>query len=538
MGIEQAASGQQAAVIANLSAAEGVDQVLRSEIEREVEKGKAAKREEGVLKQALNGKNAKLGTQILAKLTAKLSQTLPAETILDNLQQDYQDVISPQKDTGTDWFELKSPDYEYYLPKHQRQKQNAGQNAESQGKDDGNAPATRQAVREYIGAYTQMLVSGGAEQKKKANQMENRLLQDKGMSAKELQGIKVQAANSVRSEILKQVKREYLKQLVTSAKTVEGIVARKSLNKVFDFAFFNEEIGGYDFGGKDGHLQGAVDRATKETGDELKGFVQEKLTQALTKRNTGGETKEVEKEIDELLKLGEKIGFNLNAYLKNLPKLKDDLGMLPVLYFDDNTAGTGANGGSNQERHSYQYTVEEEKEVLTDKLRGLICFRAVHGDIRTVLTTQFKMMKTKNGLIRLGVQNFDEIETQGRAMAKFRLFEMLREAFEERATYAKLSGSAWTMTEKKIKTIIRNLEKLGIVLSKIELDSIQDKANEKMYREAEHELSLVNAAIGIRGEIKFFTTKRKKLTEVLVRLAEESGFAKPGDELGLVKEAV
>jgi hypothetical protein len=226
------------------------------------------------------------------------------------------------------------------------------------------------------------------------------------------------------------------------------------------------------------------------------------------------------------------MGFDLQNFLNNIPKLKDNLGLNPLISFE--VAGSAANANmdnNNRDNHRYQYTPDEEKEILTDKLRAIYLRRAMYGDMRTVLETQFKMIKMKNGLIRLGVKNFDEVETEGKALAKVKLFEMLREAFEERATYAKLSGEAWKMTERKIKTVLKNLERLGVALSQTELDLLRDKANERMLREAEHELTLINTAIEAKGEIAYLTSKRMMAEQIIERVANESGFQAPGHEI-------
>ncbi len=123
-------------------------------------------------------------------------------------------------------------------------------------------------------------------------------------------------------------------------------------------------------------------------------------------------------------------------------------------------------------------------------------------------------------------------------LAKVKLYGMLKEAFEERATYAKLSGEAWKMTEKKIKTVLKNLEKLGIQFTQGELDSLIDKANAKMLEEAEHEYAMVQASIDAHGEKAYLTQKRTLLREIMDRVTEESGFKSPGAELAAtIKEA-
>ncbi|MGB9613105.1 MAG: hypothetical protein ACPL4K_02875 [Candidatus Margulisiibacteriota bacterium] len=535
MGLEQL-NQQQLAVASNLSATQNIDQVLRSEFERKTDTDNATKIEESAIKKALEGKTGKLGIEIIANLASKLAQTLPTTQILSNLKEEYGFLLENKEETIDDAVMIKTPGEQ--IAKVQKQKQNLNSNSgfnSSEGEENlPQRPTTD--IKEYIGAYSQMLINGGSEAKKKIEKLENQLLEEKGVSLKDLQNVKHQVANAVRSEILQQIKQAYLKQVLAKGKSLEWLISKKEAQNFIDFAFLNDRLGGYDFGGYEEHLQGAVDRVRDETHRELKDFVEHKLTEKVMQKAMGKEGKEIEKDIEDLLKLGQKIGFEVQEFVAKIPKLKEDLGLNPVIDFDYVAADT--NLDNDRRGHRYQYTPEEEKEVLTDKLRALYLRRAVYGDMRTVLETQFKMIKLKNGLIRLGVKNFDEIENQGKALAKVKLFEMLREAFEERATYAKLAGEAWKMTERKIKTILKNLENIGVSLSQAELDYVRDKANEKMYREAEHELSLIETAILTKGEIPYLTSKRKMVLEIMERLAKESGLQKPQSMLKLtVKEA-
>jgi len=532
MGLEQL-NNQQMAVASNLSATEGLNQVLRSELERKTDSDNKAKIEESALKKALDGKKGNLGNEIVAKLATKLAQTLPKEKILNNLKE-YDFLLNPREDSAADLVDINNPVTR--LVKQQKQNQQNQQSGSNAQEGEEAAQKPESGVREYIGAYSQMLVNGGQEAKKKLEQMENQLLNERGVSVKDLQGVKAQVANTVRSEILQQIKQAFLKQALAKGKSLEHLVAQKEVNNFIDYAFMNKKLGGYNFGGLHGNLQGAVDKVKADTCHELRDYVEDAITNQVMKKAMGEEGKEIEQEIENLLKLGKKVGFDLDSFLKKIPKLKDDLGLNPVLDFQYVQPDTDMDNDGRG--HKYQYTPEEEKEVLTDKLRALYLKRALYGDIRTVLETQFKMIKTRNGLIKLGVKNFDQVEAEGKALAKLKLYEMLKESFEERATYAKLSGEAWKMTERKIKTVLKNLERLGVKLSDSELDQVRDKANEKMYREAEHELNLINTAIEAKGEIAYYTSKRKKAIQILERLAQETGFQAPGHEIELsVKEA-
>jgi len=521
-------NNQQLAVAANMSATQNLDSLVRSKMDSRTNAEETTKLDESALKKALDGKQGQVGVQILAGLAAKMAKNLPTSQILDNLREDYKFVLDGREESANDSVDLKSPTGQYIS---KARKQNLGQNSQgSSGR--GDEQQNRQAdVKEYIGAYSQMLLTGGQEIKRLADNLERQLISERGVSVKDVQGIKTQVATAVRQEILTQIKQSFLKNLLTKEKSFDSVVSRKELDNFMSAAFFNDNIGGYDFGGgPDQHLQGAVDRVRDETKEELREFIKDELTDKIMKKAMGNESRELGKEIEDLLKLGQKVGFDVMEVLAKIPDMKENLGLNPVIEYEYAGAGADMNNDSRQ-GHRYQYTKDEEKEIMTDKLRAIYMRRAMQGDLRAVLETQFKMIKTKNGLIKLGVSNFEQFKKEGEALAKYRLYEMLKEAFEERATYAKLSGEAWNMTERKIKTVLKNMERLGADLSQTELDTIRDRANEKMHREAEHELSLINMAIQLQGEMKYLTTKRKLVLGILERLAQESGLQAPGDEL-------
>jgi hypothetical protein len=534
MGIEQASS-QQMAVAQNQAMSQNIDQIVKSEFERKTDTDNSSRIDESAIKKALEGKSSDVGTQILAKLAAKLAQTLPTGQILENLNQNFEGMFNAQEEPQNDMLDLRTADYQAgKSTTKQKQNQQQGGSA-SPLADEGNVKQDVQnSLRQYVGAYSQMLVSGGGEAKKKIEKMENRLMEEKGVSLKDLQGVKVQVANNVRTEVLKQIKHAFLKQVLTKEKTLDGITAKREVAGFIDFAFMNDELGGYDFGGLDGHLQGAVDKMKAETFKELKDFVRDELNEKVMQKAMGKEDKNIEKDIDSLLKLGAKVGLDMQEFVSHIPKMKDDLGLNLIINYEEVPVDANSNmgsGSSDQGRHQYNYSQEEEKEILSDKLRAIYLKQALYGGMRTVLESQFRMIKLKNGLIKLGVSNFDQVEKEGKALAKVKLYEMLKEGFEERATYAKLSGEAWNMTERKIKTVLKNLENLGVKFSRSELDNIRDKANEKMFREAESELTMIETAIEAKGEIPFLTSKRKMVQDILKRNAAESGLQMPQTEV-------
>jgi len=537
MGLEQV-NQQQLGVAANLAAANNLDQVLRSELEAKTETDNSAKVKETILQKVLKGKTPRLEIEILTNLMTKLAKPLNLpQKILGNLEKEYDFVLNAKEENMEDLIDIRSPITRVAKPKGQQQRQGAESGFSSNGGQEGSEGNEKSDVKEYIQAYSQMLVSGGSEVKKTIKHLEQNLLDESGFTLKELHDVKKQTANAVRSELLHHIKHAYLKEIVSQSKSVEWLLANKEKQEIIDFAANNHRVGGRSFGGQHKHLGGALQHAANETGAELKGFIDEELSNCLVRKGLGEEGEAIEKEIETLVKLGTKVGYDMLGFIKKAPDLKEHLGLNQVITIEYGFADSSMDNNS-QQRQSFQYTPEEEKEVLTDKMRALFMKRALHGDIRTVLETQFKMIKTKNGLIKLGVVNFDEIEAEGSSLAKVKLFAMLQEAFEERATYAKLSGPAHQMTERKIKTILRNLEKLGTIMTDQELNQIRDHANAKMYEVAEHELNLIQTAIGVHGEMKYLTSKRKLAQEILRRVRAESSLQIPEHKIKLdIQEA-
>lgn len=529
MGLDQV-SQQQAAVLGNMASSANVEQMIKAEFERQLDTDNSSKVQESSIKKAIEGKSPRLGIEMVANLVNKMAQNVNLQgKLLGNMEKEFNFIFESSQENKQDVIDLSSAISR--APKlGGGNSQNQGSSSE-QNPEDGQKPNAPEkvAVQEYVGAYSQMLVTGGGETKKKLEQIENHLMQEGGMSIKDLQQIKTRVATSVRFEIIQQVKRNYLNQILSKGRSIESLIASRQTQDVVNFAFSNHRIGGYDFGGLDGNLQGAVNQAQSDVHADMVDFVNDELTRAITKKSMGEETPVLEKEIEDLLKLGNKVGFDLNNFLEQIPKIKDNLGLNPLIQTEYVMSdGSAGNSEGQRERSQYQCTFEEEKELLTDKLRALYLRRAVSGgEMQSVLESQFKMIKLKNGLIRLGISNFDQVEKEGKALAKVKLFEMLREAFEERATYSKLSGPAWKMTERKIKTVLKNLDRLGINLSDTELDLIRDSANEKMYQVAKQELEILNTAIAVNGEIAYFTSKKKMAQEILSRMSQETEGLQP-----------
>ena len=225
--------------------------------------------------------------------------------------------------------------------------------------------------------------------------------------------------------------------------------------------------------------------------------------------------------------------------MQTASKMINDQGLIPIFGNDlAAQAQAGESGGGQGERQQYQYSEEEEKDVLMERMRVLYMQRAISGDWRGNLDVSFKMIRTRNGLVKLGIKmdDFSRLEKEGRQLAKLKLIQMLEEGFGERASYAKLQGPAWSMTEKKIKNVLKNLSKLGIELDDKDLEAIRDKMNDKVFAEVEHELNMMDGALQARDS-NYLRNKRKIALQILDRLSKESNIPWNYDKIKKIEVA-
>jgi len=402
---------------------------------------------------------------------------------------------------------------------------------DGRGGQDPNAPLDTQkmasAISEFSGAFAEFLISGGADLKKKVEQMEARL-RSEGLSDQDLLSLKQNIRLSIRGQLANEIKESMLKRFFSKEKTLEWMMNDREGNKTIEFIWNSNKLGSYDYGGYNKHLQGAVDAKTDEMHGEIRDFVKDELRGTLIRKHLSdpAEGKKIDAEIKQLLELGMKAGLNPNTLARDWQKTLIHLGgvEVPPEAYQQSLLGSGMqNGKQQQERTGYEYTQDDEKELLINQLRAAYMQRAVRGDLRTQISTAFHIRKLKNGLIKLAVSfaDFDKLEMEGTALARMKVLDMLKEALHERATLYEVAGPAYALIEKKIKGLIKSLERLGWQLDKTEFESLRDQANRAMFDTARFELE--NTIILYEGTPYPYLERRINLIiKLLKRLREES----------------
>lgn len=456
---------------------------------------------------------SKAGMNVLSRLAAKLS-TAGVNLKGERFSKSAREALEQMQGKGEGSSDMV--DIQNALKRIQQRKQGQGQGrGEGRGEFDGE---TKGMMREYATLYAQASVNGSPEIKKKLKLLEQKLLK-KGLTNKDLLSLKMMVKNSMQKEIADQLRDAFLQKVLSKEKSIEMVMSEKGLNDVLDFALLK---GGHD----NQSLQSTANDVSKQVAQELKDFTRSKLEQKLmqklinTDKNVDAKIKE---EMKQLLKLSGKVGLDLEEFIKNWQVKKFDLGLfLTDIPTKQNGAGTDT-GSDNKDKTPYEYTKDDEKDLQMGRLRAIYMHRALAGDWKSMLETQFKMRKLKNGLIKLGVSSneLSNVEKEGSAAARYKLLEMIKDALKERATLYELAGPAFNLIEKKIKGLISNLERLGWKLSAIEFNALRDRANIKVFDAAKNEfLSLRDMAKGAKNSA---LEKRLKLVlKLMRRLKEES----------------
>jgi len=500
----------------------GANQMAAAEM-RQIDKEYGEKRaeEQSNAKKLLENKsNTSRGRQVVQDLVSKLAGSgikLTPDNFISkasNSAKDEYDMLLKGEEEGKDSVDIKSS-----IKAAKRAKQNRGGKGQQQDAQS-ESQKTAKTVSEFSAAFVDYLLSGGTEKKKNAERLEQQL-KAKGLTDADLLSIKNNIRKSIRAQIASQLKESFIKRMFSKEKSLEWAMNHRNISKTVNYALNSKGLGGEDFGNfKDG-LPATIKDAFTQSGLEIRDFARDGLKNALVSKHLGNPAADAE--IKEMLELGAKCGVNFRTLKGFWMKEAFHLGITPPPpeAFQQSSLGSGMQGQGGQS--GYEYTKDDDKELLVNQLRALYMKRAIRGNLRTRIETSFKIRKLKNGLIKLNITfaDFEKLEMEAGALGRAKLLEMLGEAFHERATLYALAGPAFQLIEKKIKGLVKNLERLGMELTKLDLDSVRDKANHDMFDVARNELE--NTIILYEGTRSPSLEKKVKLLiKLLLRLKEES----------------
>jgi hypothetical protein len=395
---------------------------------------------------------------------------------------------------------------------------------------------TQALIKEYTTQYGQLISSRSGVATEELKKIENKL-RAQGYSNDQLFQLKLSIKNGMRGALMSQIKEAFLKRTVSMDMVVELGTAERGLNELFGEIMNSPELGGTEFGGYLDGLQGTANAAAEEVCRDVRIALQEIMNQKMTERlvSTTVDPEMARKELKGLLQIGNRVGFSSEEYLKTWQKEKIDQGLF---IFNRPDLAVNLSSQMNQQKQHEQEdaeTSEDEQKTedyLINRLRALYIRSAIKDNWRTSLDTQFKIIKTKNSMIKLGIFSQDvndKVKKESQLIAAGKTLEMLRETFMERATLYKLSGPAFQLIEAKQVGLMKNAEKLGMDIGEYEFNLIRDRSNQAVFEVAKRELQLTTLSIQVK-DTPVMQDKKKKLVQLLKRLKAESGLT---DDLGI-----
>ena len=138
---------------------------------------------------------------------------------------------------------------------------------------------------------------------------------------------------------------------------------------------------------------------------------------------------------------------------------------------------------SNSHNHAYAYTSDDEHNIILDRIRANLMQLAIAGSFIAGLIAKFKLTFNKRKGVQLGIYNKKTermVSAEVNQQAIKKLQAMLDEALLEQASFHTESGTDWESNRYKIKSIIRNLYRLGVTISPGDLSKRIAQANRAM----------------------------------------------------------
>ncbi|MCX5749342.1 MAG: hypothetical protein NTZ10_03750 [Candidatus Saganbacteria bacterium] len=390
-------------------------------------------------------------------------------------------------------------------------------------------------VEQYSAAYCEFLTNNKKTTPEKLVKLEA-ALKEKGLSDKDMAGLQKEARAAIRADISVKIKETLLMRELSGSK-LESAFFEQATHSILENSFFNEKTGGWDFGGYNDNLQGTVDSAGEKVKEELSKFALEHLEEKLISKMVNKDKSS--DDITPILNMLKKTGTDIDKWANKVWKdRKEDLGFnlidVPVgnVGLQVNTSTDDQSGGK-KEKGEFEYTKDDEKEILVNRMRGLYMKRLLKNDLRTYLTTSFEIRKLKNGLMALSVytRELDEkIAFEAEISAKEKVVEMIKEALLERATLYHLRGPAFKLVEKKMKGLLKNAARLGIDISEPEFESLKYNANKRMIDIVRRQIEVMNDML-TRRKNNNILKEISKLRLVEKRLIEETSSGPEPDKI-------
>jgi hypothetical protein len=335
----------------------------------------------------------------------------------------------------------------------------------------------QETLKRYLASYSETLVKESPQKKKEAQMLRQKLLDD-GFSLNKLKKLETGVRSLIHSDLKKRMKKSFIKYSLSYAPKKMSLDLLKNKKAYNDLARLGIVTGLFD--------KGEVEDVKGQAREDLKGFISEELDSTIAASKLKGEsTKELVAAFDRFNALASVAKFDPNKYLAEFQKKLEHMGLA---YFEDpNKKGvidsdTESDSDKKGDQDSEQSLSGEEIEDIEDQLRALFMQKAIKGGMS--FDIRIKIRKLKQTLKSNGNFNEDimkKLKEEGESVAKLKFTDLLREAFEERASLPELRGPGFNLVKRKMKVALKGLKSLGHSILRAEAREIRDNVNKAMF---------------------------------------------------------
>ena len=388
------------------------------------------------------------------------------------------------------------------------------------------AKETQEALTKYLSNFSEGILRDNKAKKDQARQTRDSLL-TKGISPRQITGLETTVRQVIRQDLKRKLKDNFIKLAMSydSKKLSQDMMVHSdAFSQIADQAGLRGV-----FGSGRNSLKGIKDEAK----EELKFVVTDSLDSAImeTKVN-GGSAEDLVKAFNKLNDMADIARFNPSEYMKHLNQKINDWGLSDftrpdVLGVLDTDMSSGSDQSDQQQKEK---TPQTELEFLEDDIRALYVQRAVKGTFKSYISSGLSLRKLVRKMKQAGVyseEKLDDLRQEGESFAKFRLFDLVKESLEERATLPELKGPAFRLVQQKYKHAMKRLKALGSPISTREVRAMRNQINEDMFGIIREEFLRVESRLETLKTDVYLIKKHKELLGILKRLKKESKLAVP-----------
>jgi hypothetical protein len=428
-------------------------------------------------------------------------------------------------------------------------------NSEVISREGQKNPATSSEVvallKEYAGLFMDYLISNDSQLYTKLKELEGQL-RAAGVWEKEIINLQMAIRTSVRQKIASGIQKNLVGKYLTEGKAIDSSFYERAANDWIELGFYNQKLGGWDFGNYHQTLQGTADEMGHRALEEVADFLSHEFEKTLIGKVFTGADLKNDREIKDFLKLSQGTGFRPEEWLAEVwPQKRLHFGLNlvdaarleqarhqvvaydgdPLLY--QNSFGGGDGRREEKFKRDYEVADREEKDVLIARLRALYLRRLLEPEVKTFFETLFELRKTRKGLLKLGLYTpllDKQVKKEARLVARAKFLDELKDALLERATLYETKGTAFKSVEGRIKSVLKDCGRVGLEVTAKEFDELSDFSNRSMFEVGKQELESVYLQKQMRRDSKSLENKEKLILKLLERLSRESkiNFDAPG----------